>query len=334
LPIFPFTNNGPAITTSSLLQLPNDSPAKQHPVPHNGPAHFKQLSVQMTTTSTGLQVDNDCHSVLNNVTETSIWHQAFDNTLSRCPIMNISNITSVPALNALLTSSYLHPDGGMTAHIDATPTSLLLLHIKDVPVITATIHDPSCLLPLCWDHSAIMMTTRANFLLLSVQDDSAIMMATHTIYSLQLIVESLSAGAKQVAPATIHNNLFKLIVVLASEGAHFAPYIFENAFTYANELNHEGACVQATSFQASKLIVNYFEISFHFCEDCRIFCEGEWQIKDNGYTIVKQRSANTQEWEQHWHSMYTLALLASLTLLATMVKSTLSATAAALALLA
>jgi hypothetical protein len=132
------TNNGPATTTSSFLQLP-----------HDGPAHFKQLSVPMTTTSTGLQADNDCHSILNDITETSVWHQAFDNTLSRYLIMNISKITSVPALNVLLTSSYLHPAGGKMAHIDATPSSLLLLCVKDVPVIMATIHDPSLLLPLC-----------------------------------------------------------------------------------------------------------------------------------------------------------------------------------------
>ena len=83
-------NNGPAITTSSFLQLPNDSPAKQRPVPHDSPARFKQLSVPMTTTSTGLQADNDRHSILNDVTETSIRHQAFGHTLSRCPIMNVS----------------------------------------------------------------------------------------------------------------------------------------------------------------------------------------------------------------------------------------------------
>jgi hypothetical protein len=132
------TNNGPAITTSSFLKLPKDSLT-----------HFKQLSVPMTTTSTGLQADNDRHSILNDVTETSIGHQVFDDTLSRCPIMNVSNITSVSALNALLTSSYLHLSGGMAAHIDAAPTSLLLLHINDVPVTMATIHDPSILLPLC-----------------------------------------------------------------------------------------------------------------------------------------------------------------------------------------
>jgi hypothetical protein len=166
-------------------------------------------------------------SILHDVTETSICHQGFDNTLSHCPVMNVLNITSVLALNALLTSSYFHPAGGMMAHIDATPTSFFLLHVKDIPVIMATIHDPSLLLPLCQDNSAITTTTHANLLLLSVQEDSAIMLTAHAIYSLQLIVESFSTGVKQVAPATIHNNLFKLIVALASEGAHFALYILK-----------------------------------------------------------------------------------------------------------
>ncbi len=139
-------NNGPAIIISSFLQLPNDSPAKQCPVPHDGPAHFKQLYVPMTTTSTGLQADNDCHFILNDVTEISIWHQAFDNTSSRCPIINVSSITSVPALNALLSSSYLHPTSGMTAHTDATPISLLPPSCWDNSAITTATHEPSLLL--------------------------------------------------------------------------------------------------------------------------------------------------------------------------------------------
>ncbi len=59
-----------------------------------------------------------------------------------------------------------------------------------------------------------------------------------------------------------------LILILHSEGAH-----------------------------ASLTIVNSFKISFCFCEDCRIFCEGKWQVKDNGYAIVKQQSANIPKWE-------------------------------------
>jgi hypothetical protein len=74
---------------------------------------------------------------------------------------------------------------------------------------------------------------------------------------------------------------------LTSEGALFALNIFEEAF-YANELNHEGACAQATTFQTSKLIVNYSKTFFHFQKDCGIFCEGEceqqWQLdKHNGF---------------------------------------------------
>jgi hypothetical protein len=42
----------------------------------------------------------------------------------------------------------------------------------------------------------------------------------------------------------------------------------------AGKLNHDGVWAQATSFQAPKLIVNYFKIFFHFCEDCIIFREG------------------------------------------------------------
>ena len=48
----------------------------------------------------------------------------------------------------------------------------------------------------------------------------AITTATNGHYSLQLIVESFSTGANQVAPATtICNDYFKLIDMLASEGA-------------------------------------------------------------------------------------------------------------------
>jgi hypothetical protein len=44
------------------------------------------------------------------------------------------------------------------------------------------------------------------------------MMVTHAKYSLQLIVEFFSTGAKQVASATIHDDSSKLIDMLASEG--------------------------------------------------------------------------------------------------------------------
>ena len=37
-------DNGPAISTSSFLQLPNDSPGKQPPVPNDGPASTFQAA--------------------------------------------------------------------------------------------------------------------------------------------------------------------------------------------------------------------------------------------------------------------------------------------------
>jgi hypothetical protein len=64
-----FLINGPATITSSFLKLPNDNPVhfEQLPVP-NEDSYFKQTFVPMTTASTGLQADNDCHSILNDVT--------------------------------------------------------------------------------------------------------------------------------------------------------------------------------------------------------------------------------------------------------------------------
>ncbi len=52
-----FTNNGPAITTSSFLQLPNDSPAKQRPVPNDSPA--KQHPVPNDSPAKQCPVPND-----------------------------------------------------------------------------------------------------------------------------------------------------------------------------------------------------------------------------------------------------------------------------------
>jgi hypothetical protein len=65
------TNNGPATTTSSFLQLPN-----------NGLVHFEQLHVTTTTASTGIQADIDRHSILNDIpppTTTASTRQQADN---------------------------------------------------------------------------------------------------------------------------------------------------------------------------------------------------------------------------------------------------------------
>ena len=48
----------------------------------------------------------------------------------------------------------------------------------------------------------------------------------------------------------------------------------------------EGARASPTNF-------NYSKISFHFCKDCRLFCDGEWEwgVKDGGKAVVKRLSA-------------------------------------------
>jgi hypothetical protein len=41
------------------------------------------------------------------------------------------------------------------------------------------------------------------------------------------------------------------------------------------------------NFSLQLIVVIFCKISFHFCEDCRIFREGEYQVKNNGYAINK-----------------------------------------------
>jgi hypothetical protein len=83
--------------------------------------------------------------------------------------------------------------------------------------------------------------------------------------SFKFIVESMLEGA-QFAPTTFQTSIngFQLVVecnlILHSEGALFAPY-FD----------------RSSDIDSSKLIVICFELSFHFCEDYRIFREGEYQ---------------------------------------------------------
>jgi hypothetical protein len=70
------SNQGIFYTNPLKSEMNNSSTFERLSVPilHDSPAHFKQLSVPATTASTGLQ------SIVNDVTETSFWHQAFDIT--------------------------------------------------------------------------------------------------------------------------------------------------------------------------------------------------------------------------------------------------------------
>jgi hypothetical protein len=189
------TNDGPAYFMQ--LSVPNDSPAKQGHVPNDdNPAIATSSFLQLLHVPT---------------IATFIWHQAFDNSLSHHMTMNITNTTSVSALNGLLTSSYLHTANGMMAHIYATPTSLLLFHVKDGQLVTITTHAPNLLLISTQECSAIMTATHTDFslqlivesfsdlLLPPIQDDTAIMQATHANCSLQLIDELSLMGALHIA---------------------------------------------------------------------------------------------------------------------------------------
>ena len=154
-----------------------------------------------------------------------------------------------PATTATITATMTQVPAKTTAISKATIKLVeCFLHPAKTGANNATVKSESLLLHAQIGSAITAALNAQNLLLLSVQGDLAIMLTMHAIYSLKLIVESFSTGAKQVAPATIHNNLFKLIVALASEGACFATYIFDNAFTYANKLNHEGVRAQANSF--------------------------------------------------------------------------------------
>jgi hypothetical protein len=74
---------------------------------------------------------------------------------------------------------------------------------------------------------------------------------------------------------------------------HDLLQIFTNPGSHliVNLISTKRASTNIIDGKSSKLII-YFKISFHFCKDCRIFCEGEWEVKDNGEAIIKQQSAH------------------------------------------
>ncbi len=168
-----FTNNGPAITTSSFLQLPNDSPAHFEQLPvlnDNSALTILQIYIPMTTTSTGLQAYNDHHSSLNDIAAP----QAFSATtaITTVTMTQVPIVTTAIMKGTLfkLDKCFLHP-AKTNANNTTIKSESLLLHAQLGSAITAArIHAQNLLLP-------------------SIQDNSTIMMVTHASYSLQLIVE-------------------------------------------------------------------------------------------------------------------------------------------------
>jgi hypothetical protein len=138
------TNNGPANTTSSFLQFPNDCPA-----------HFEQLCVPTTTASTGQEVDNDCHSTLNDITTsttTSSIGQQADNdhhyTLNDITTPTTKASTGLPADNDC--HSNLNDFTSPQAFFALTATSTATM--TQVPAITTAITKATIKLDKCFLH--------------------------------------------------------------------------------------------------------------------------------------------------------------------------------------
>jgi hypothetical protein len=285
----PISNGGPASTISSFL-------SQLMVVPTSSFSHF-HVPTNATNTATGLTSLNDvtiAHFSATTATTTATMTQVPATATTNAPKYQLKKCKATQAQLKTMSPSILHPANSTANHV--TSRSPFLLYDEDNSEITTT---PSLLLPFNQDNSAIMTATHAqNLLLFLVRNDPAITISSLLLphgfarpaittamngdFSLQLIVESLSTGAHHlVAPATILDDSFKLIDVLASEGAMFAPYIFEDASARTNKSSKFAVASQAMvlsmtiggksngSFKPQKL---YSKRSLHFREDCGIFC--------------------------------------------------------------
>ena len=98
-----------------------------------------------------------------------------------------------------------------------------------------------------------------------------------------------------VISKSFHAGAFKLIfdservqdsasIVFVDATASSSLEIFDGASTFLKD-----------SFDAaSKLIVRNSEISLNFCEDCRIFCEGVWEVNVDGEVKVDGHNKLTE----------------------------------------
>jgi hypothetical protein len=162
------TNTGRAITTSSFLHLPKDSPA-----------HFKQTFIPTTTASTGLQADSDHHSSLNDVTAP----QAF----SAMTATMTATMTKVSALTTAITKvPQIQFNKNKPTQTQQKTSTTRILHPVKMTANNAT--SPSLFLLCVRDNSEIMAPSLRVF---DIKDVSTIMAATHPNSTLQLIVASI-----------------------------------------------------------------------------------------------------------------------------------------------
>jgi hypothetical protein len=89
-------NNGPAITTSSFLQLPNDSPAKQPPDPHDNSASFMSIflsQLRIVPTSSFLHIHTPTNAT-NTATGFRIHYDSHQTSLNDVTIAHVSTTTA------------------------------------------------------------------------------------------------------------------------------------------------------------------------------------------------------------------------------------------------
>ena len=98
--------------------------------------------------------------------------------------------------------------------------------------------------------------TRQTSFLQCILDGPANMMATHAKLKLQFIVEFIT----NAFDAHIQE---KIIVILHSEGESDGQKLIVDY-------------IRILHFKITQTNLD-FKISFHFCDDCRILCEGEWE---------------------------------------------------------
>jgi hypothetical protein len=123
-------------------------------------------------------------------------------------------------------------------------------------------------------------------------------MATHAKPKLQLIVafiQTLLAAQTNVDLISVSEGALSALMISCDEpcgpGLIIEYYLIPHSEGVCNYLSDsEGA--RAAPNNSHRLIVNSHQlivmcskISFHFCKGCRIFCEGEYQVKNNGYAI-------------------------------------------------
>jgi hypothetical protein len=258
----PKSSDVPASSMSSFLSQLTAVPASSF-------LHF-HIPTNATSTATGLTSLNDvtiAQVSAMTATTTATMTQVLATATTNAPKYQIDKCDATRTQHKTRSPSILHP-----AKKSANNATLNLL------------------LPFNQDNSVIMISS---LLLLHHSAHPAITTATNATFSLQLIVESFSTGAEQVAPATICNDSFKSIDTLASEGAQFVQIFYQLGNLDSSQLIVDLISVIWSftniihgSFKPQNLIVIYFKRSLHFQEDCGTYCEGEWeqQWHLNGYT--------------------------------------------------